>query len=46
VIQNVLLLDERSLTTNLGTNLIVRETGGGEEGDLLASSNRVHDVDG
>ena len=38
--------NQRSLTTDLGGNLVVRETVGREDGDLLASSNRVHDVNG
>jgi hypothetical protein len=46
VVQNVLLLYERCLTANLSTNLIVRETGSGEEGNFLASGNRVHHIDG
>ena len=43
---NILVLNKRSLTTNLSTNFVVRKTGGGEERNLLTSGNGVHDVDG
>lgn len=39
------LLDQTSLSTDLSSNLIVRKTGGGEDRDLLSSSNGVHRVD-
>ena len=45
-IDGVLLLDERGLTGNLGGDLIVGKTGGGEDGDLLSTGDRVHDVNG
>jgi hypothetical protein len=44
VIMNVLLLDKGSLSTNLGSDFIVRKTSSGEEGNLLSSSDGVHDV--
>ncbi len=37
-------LDEGALATDLGSNLIVWETIGREDGDLLATGNGVHDV--
>ena len=43
---HILVLDEGYLTANLGTDLIVGQTSSGEERDLLATGNRVHDVDG
>ena len=46
MIENVLALNKRGLTTDLGTNLIVRETGSGEERNLLATGNGVHHVNG
>ena len=46
VIVHILLLDEGSLTANLSTNLVVRQTGSGEERNLLTSGNRGHRVDG
>jgi hypothetical protein len=46
VIEHILLLDQRCLTTNLGTDLIVRKTGGREKRDLLTSGNGVHHIDG
>jgi hypothetical protein len=30
----------------LSTNFVVRKTSGGEKGDLLTTSDGVHDVDG
>jgi len=43
---NILVLDQGSLTANLGTNGIMGETSGGEEGNLLTTSDGVHDIDG
>jgi len=45
VIVDILVLNEGSLATNLSTNFVVRKTSGGEKGDLLATSDGVHDVD-
>jgi hypothetical protein len=42
---HILLFDERCLSTNLSTNLIVRKTSSREKGDFLSSSNGVHDID-
>lgn len=39
-------LDEAGLSANLRGNLVVRQTGRGEERDLLATGNRVHHVCG
>lgn len=39
-------LDQTSLTTNLCSNFVVRQTSGREDGDFLSSSNRVHSIDG
>lgn len=39
-------LDETGLTTDLGGDFVVGQTGGGEDGDLLATGNRVHHIDG
>lgn len=46
VILHVLALDEGSLTADLGTDLVVRKTGGREERDLLTSGNGGHGIDG
>ncbi|KAI6769729.1 hypothetical protein HG530_004358 [Fusarium avenaceum] len=46
LIGDTLLLDKTSLSANLGGDFVVRQTGGGEDGDLLSSGNRVHGVDG
>jgi hypothetical protein len=48
VIVNALcwLSDQASLSANLRGDLVMRQTGGGEDGDLLATGNRVHRVDG
>lgn len=46
LVGNALLLDQASLSTNLGGDFVVGQTGGGEDGDLLSSGNRVHRVDG
>jgi len=46
MIMDILMLDKRSLTANLGTDSVMRETGGGEEGNLLTTGNRVHNIDG
>jgi hypothetical protein len=40
------LSDQAGLSTNLRSNLVVRKTGGREDGDLLSTGNRVHRVDG
>ena len=40
------LIDKTSLTADLSGDLVMGQTGGREDGDLLASSNRVHGVDG
>ena len=40
------MLDEGSLTANLGTDGVVGKTGGREERNLLATGDRVHDIDG
>mmetsp|Transcript_9925 Transcript_9925/g.23506 ORF Transcript_9925/g.23506 Transcript_9925/m.23506 type:complete len:392 (-) Transcript_9925:217-1392(-) len=45
-IDGVLLLDEGGLAGNLGGDLVVGKTGGGEDRDLLSTSDGVHDVDG
>jgi hypothetical protein len=39
-------LDQTSLSTNLGGDLVVRQTSGREDGNLLTTSNRVHSVNG
>lgn len=39
-------LDETGLSTDLGGDFVVRQTGGGEDGNLLTTSDGVHDVDG
>ncbi|KAI6761576.1 hypothetical protein HG531_002129 [Fusarium graminearum] len=46
LVGDALLLHETSLSTNLGGDFVVRQTGGREDGNLLSSSNRVHGVDG
>ena len=38
--------DQASLSANLGGDFVVGKTGGGEDGNLLATRNRVHRVDG
>lgn len=43
---DALALHQPGLPANLGGDFVVRETGGGENGDLLAARNRVHGVDG
>jgi hypothetical protein len=45
-IENVLMFDEGSLTTDLSTNLRVRETGSREERNLLTSSDGSHSING
>ena len=40
------LVDQTGLATDLGGNLVVRQTGGGEDGDLLTTGDGVHGVDG
>jgi len=39
LIRDALLLDQTSLSTNLSSNLVMWQTGGGENGDLLSTSN-------
>ena len=46
MIMHILMLDQGGLTTNLGTDGVMGETGGREEGNLLATGNGVHDIDG
>lgn len=41
-----LLLNQSSLTTNLGSDFVVRKTGGRENGNFLATSDGVHGIDG
>lgn len=43
---NIFVFHERSLTTNLSADFVVRQTSSGEEWDLLSSSDGVHDVYG
>jgi hypothetical protein len=38
--------NQTGLSANLGGDFVVRQTGRGEDGDLLAAGNRVHRVDG
>jgi hypothetical protein len=40
------LSDQTSLSTNLRGDFIMGKTGGGEDGNLLTTGNRVHCVDG
>lgn len=40
------LLDQTCLTTDLRGDFVVWKTSGGEDGDLLSSSNGVHGIDG
>ena len=46
VIKDVLALDERGLSADLGSDLVMRESGSGEEGDLLSSGDGGHGIDG
>lgn len=46
LVGDTLLLDETSLSANLGGNFVVRQTGGRENRNLLTTGNRVHGVDG
>mmetsp|Transcript_21533 Transcript_21533/g.37858 ORF Transcript_21533/g.37858 Transcript_21533/m.37858 type:complete len:281 (-) Transcript_21533:311-1153(-) len=43
-VHGVLLLDERGLTGNLGSDFVVRKTSSRENRDLLTTSNGVHDI--
>ena len=43
---HILVLDQRSLTANLGTDGVMWETGSREERNLLATGDGVHDIDG
>ena len=40
------LVDETRLATDLGSDLVVRQTSSRENGDFLPTSNRVHGIDG
>uniref|UniRef100_A0A182QVN8 Uncharacterized protein n=1 Tax=Anopheles farauti TaxID=69004 RepID=A0A182QVN8_9DIPT len=40
------LLHQTGLTTDLGGNFVVRQTGGREDRNLLSTGNRVHHIDG
>jgi len=46
LVRNTLLLYQTSLSTNLGGNLVMGKTSSREDGNLLATSNRVHRVNG
>lgn len=46
LVRDTLLLHQACLPTNLGGNLVMWETGSGEDGNLLATGDRVHGVDG
>lgn len=46
LIRYALLLNQTSLSTNLGSNFVMWETGSREDGNLLSTSNRVHGIDG
>ena len=46
VIMDVLLLHERGLSADLSTDLIMGETIGREQGDLLSTGDGVHDING
>lgn len=46
LVGDTLLLHQTGLATNLSSDFVVGKTGGGEDGNLLASSNRVHGIDG
>lgn len=46
VIQDILTLDEGSLSTDLGTDFRVGKTGGREEWNLLTTSNGDHGING
>jgi len=46
VIVDILVFNERGLSADLGTNLIMGETVGREEGDLLSTGDGVHDING
>lgn len=46
LVGDTLLLNQTGLSANLGGDFVVRKTGGGEDGNLLSSGNRVHGVDG
>jgi hypothetical protein len=46
VIKHILTFDEGSLSTDLGTNLVMGKTSSGEEGDLLSSGNGGHGING
>mmetsp|Transcript_17879 Transcript_17879/g.43010 ORF Transcript_17879/g.43010 Transcript_17879/m.43010 type:complete len:228 (-) Transcript_17879:463-1146(-) len=45
-IRRILKFDERGLTGDLGSHLVVGKTGGTEDGDLLPTRHGVHDIDG
>jgi hypothetical protein len=46
LVGDALLLDQASLSANLGGNFVMGETGSREDGNLLATGNRVHRIDG
>jgi hypothetical protein len=46
LVGDTLLLDKTSLSANLGSDVVVRQTGSGENGDLLSTGDRVHRVNG
>lgn len=46
LVRDALLLDETCLSANLGSDFVVRKTGCRENGNLLATGNGVHGVDG
>ena len=45
LVGDALALHQPGLPANLGGDFVVRETGGGENRDLLAARDRVHRVD-
>lgn len=46
LVRDTLLLHQTCLPANLRGDFVVRKTGGGEDGNLLATSNGVHGVNG
>jgi hypothetical protein len=45
LIRDTLLLNQTSLSTNLSSDFVMRETGSGENWNLLSTGNRVHRID-
>jgi hypothetical protein len=45
LIRDTLLLHQTGLSTNLSSDFVMRETGSGENGNLLSTGNRVHRID-